>query len=86
MSYTYEIDDSNVVRIYADANEHGQPILLQDTKPDGTAFKSKAEATKWVEAYLVAAQEAIAEAIAEAEAAKATETPVEEPAPADPAA
>lgn len=86
MSYRYEIDEANTVRIFADNNAHGQPILLQEAKPDGTPFASKADATKWVEAYLVATQEAIAEATAEAVAeAKAAEQAALEAPASDPA-
>jgi hypothetical protein len=84
----YEIDETNTVRIYTEGDV---PAILQDINPNGSPWASKAEATKWADAYIVAAEQAIADAEAqavadaEAEAAAKAAAPTE-PAPADPAA
>lgn len=66
--FRYEIDSNNTVTIYADGDA---PVLVQDLNPLGAAWKSKAEAKAWAEAYLDGIDDRIAEGIAHLEALNA---------------
>lgn len=72
-----EIDSDLVVSIwFGEAAEF--PVLIQPTKPDGSAWKNKAEAQAWAESYIaeVEAQSAQIEVFAETP----IEASIEEPA------
>ena len=49
MSYRYEIDEANAIRIWDEANpnELGAPSLYQPDWPNATPWASRAEAEAW---------------------------------------
>jgi hypothetical protein len=73
-----EIDNKLVLKIYLDETSQF-PSLLQATRPDGTPWADKAEATAWAKVF-VAEKKAEAEAILEATAAEDPDQ-TEDPAP-----
>lgn len=54
MSYRYEIDNENAIRIWDDANpnELGAPFFFQPDWPDATPWASKDEAKEWAELFI----------------------------------
>jgi hypothetical protein len=49
-NYTYEIDEDGAVNIFTEAQE--EPVILQPTWPDGTAWASEEEASEWAQTYI----------------------------------
>ena len=53
-NFKYEIDEDNIVRLWDldRPNENDAPVLIQPYNQDGKEWKSKKEATEWVESHL----------------------------------
>jgi len=54
MSFRYEINTKNEVRVWDDSNPDpsGAPFFLQPNWPNGTAWATKKEAETWVKAFI----------------------------------
>lgn len=50
-NFTYEIDNTNTVKIYDGINNDG-PLIIQPSHPDGSAFTS-GTAQAWAEQFIV---------------------------------
>jgi hypothetical protein len=54
MTYRYEIDEANAVRIWDEdnPNENGAPFIFQPDWPNGTPWQNGSEAEEWAALFV----------------------------------